>query len=145
KPTAYVYDLNSATAARDGLEHTLRLLLASNAEEVNVLAQSMGNWVTVEAFRQIKISGDLAHANKIGNVYLAAPDIDIDVFKSQMRRFGKPRRPFYIVLSKDDQALRASKFIAGGEGRLGAEENTAETHCLGRGRHRPDGRQRHRL
>ena len=27
KPTAYVYDLNSATAARDGLEHTLRLLL----------------------------------------------------------------------------------------------------------------------
>ena len=61
KPTAYVYDLNSATAARDGLEHTLRLLLASNAEEVNVLAHSMGNWVTVEAFRQIKISGDLSH------------------------------------------------------------------------------------
>ena len=26
KPTAYVYDLNSATSARDGLEHTLRLL-----------------------------------------------------------------------------------------------------------------------
>ena len=68
KPTAYVYDLNSATAARDGLEHTLRLLLASNAEQVNVLAHSMGNWVTVEAFRQIKISGDLGHANKIGYV-----------------------------------------------------------------------------
>ena len=60
KPTAYVYDLNSATAARDGLEHTLRLLLRSNAEKVNVLAHSMGNWVTVEAFRQIRISGDLA-------------------------------------------------------------------------------------
>ena len=60
KATAYVYDLNSATAARDALEHTLRLLLASNAEEVNVLAHSMGNWVTVEAFRQIRISGDLA-------------------------------------------------------------------------------------
>ena len=57
KPTAYVYDLNSATAARDGLEHTLRLLLSSNAEEVNVLAHSMGNWVTVEAFRQIKDFG----------------------------------------------------------------------------------------
>ena len=105
KPTAYVYDLNSATAARDGLEHTLRLLLASNAEEVNVLAHSMGNWVTVEAFRQIKISGDLSHANKIGYVFLAAPDIDIDVFKSQMRRFGKPRKPFYIILSEDDRAL----------------------------------------
>jgi esterase/lipase superfamily enzyme len=38
--TAYVYDLNSATAARDGLEHTLRLLLRSNAEKVNVLERN---------------------------------------------------------------------------------------------------------
>jgi len=53
------------------------------------------------------------------------------VFKSQMRRFGKPRKPFYIVLSKDDQALRASNFIAGGEGRLGADANTAELTALG--------------
>ena len=79
-----------------------------------MLAHSMGNWVTVEAFRQIKISGDLSHANKIGYVFLAAPDIDIDVFKSQMRRFGKPRKPFYIILSQDDRALFLSRSIAGG-------------------------------
>ena len=109
KPTAYIYDTNSATAARDELEHTLRLLLASNAEEVNVLAHSMGNWVTVEAFRQIKISGNLDHVSKLGYVFLAAPDIDIDVFKSEMRRFGKPKKPFYIVLSKDDKALWLSR------------------------------------
>ena len=131
KPTAYVYDLNSATAARDGLEHTLRLLLASNAEEVNVLAHSMGNWVTVEAFRQIKISGDLSHANKIGNVYLAAPDIDIDVFKSQMRRFGKPRKPFYIILSTDDRALFLSRTIAGGVTRVGDNPDVDELAKLG--------------
>jgi esterase/lipase superfamily enzyme len=131
KPTAYVYDLNSATSARDGLEHTLRLLLSSNAEEVNVLAHSMGNWVTVEAFRQIKISGDLAHANKIGNVYLAAPDIDIDVFKSQMRRFGKPRKPFYIILSQDDRALFLSGKIGGGVTRVGDNPDVAELASLG--------------
>ena len=131
KPTAYVYDLNSATAARDGLEHTLRLLLASNAEEVNVLAHSMGNWVTVEAFRQIKISGDLSHRDKIGNVFLAAPDIDIDVFKSQMRRFGKPRKPFYIILSKDDRALFLSRTIAGGVTRVGDNPDVAELAALG--------------
>ena len=39
--TDYVYDSNSATAARDELEHTLRLVFASNAEEVNILAHSM--------------------------------------------------------------------------------------------------------
>ena len=131
KPTAYVYDLNSATAARDGLEHTLRLLLSSNAEQVNVLAHSMGNWVTVEAFRQIKISGDLSHANKIGYVFLAAPDIDIDVFKSQMRRFGKPRKPFYIILSEDDRALFLSRTIAGGVTRVGDNPDVAELASLG--------------
>jgi esterase/lipase superfamily enzyme len=127
----YVYDTNSATAARDGLEHTLRLALASDAEQVNILAHSMGNWVTVEALRQIKISGDLRHASKIGYVFLAAPDIDLDVFKSEMRRFGKPQRPFYIVLSKDDRALWLSKFIAGGEGRVGADGNIEELAALG--------------
>jgi esterase/lipase superfamily enzyme len=131
KVTAYVYDLNSATAARDGLEHTLRLLLASNAEQVNVLAHSMGNWVTVEAFRQIKISGDLDHANKIGYIFLAAPDIDIDVFESQLRRFGKPRKPFYVILSKDDRALFLSRTIAGGVTRVGDNPDVSQLAALG--------------
>jgi esterase/lipase superfamily enzyme len=127
----YVYDTNSATAARDSLEHTLRLVLASDADHVNILAHSMGNWVTVEALRQIKISGQLQNVNKVGYVFLAAPDIDIDVFKSQMLRFGKPQRPFYIVLSRDDKALAMSSFIAGGEGRLGADKNIDELAALG--------------
>jgi esterase/lipase superfamily enzyme len=127
----YLYDTNSATAARDDLEHTLRLVVASDADQVNILAHSMGNWVTVEALRQIKISGDLKHADKVGYVFLAAPDIDIDVFKSQMRRFGKPMRPFYVVLSQDDKALWLSKFIAGGDGRVGAEANIDELAQLG--------------
>ncbi len=131
KVAQYVYDTNSATAARDELDRTIRLLFASDAEQVNILAHSMGNWVTVEALRQIKISGKLPPMNKLGAVLLAAPDIDIDVFKSQMRSFGKPAKPFYIILSKDDKALRASNFIAGGQTRLGANENTAELAALG--------------
>ncbi len=47
----YVYDTNSATAARDGLEHVIRLALASNADHVSIVAHSLGNWVTVEALR----------------------------------------------------------------------------------------------
>jgi esterase/lipase superfamily enzyme len=127
----YVYDNNSATAARDELERTLRLIFASNVDQVNILAHSMGNWVTVEALRQIRISDRLPDIRKLGSIVLAAPDIDVDVFKSQMRRFGKPRKPFYVVLSQDDQALRASRFIAGGQERLGAGTNTAELTELG--------------
>jgi esterase/lipase superfamily enzyme len=91
----------------------------------------MGNWVTVEAFRQIRISGDLPPASKIGTILLAAPDIDIDVFKSQLRRFGKPQRPFYVVLSQDDRALFLSRTIAGGVTRVGDTRDTAELTALG--------------
>jgi esterase/lipase superfamily enzyme len=131
KLSEYVYDNNSATAARDDLEHTLRLILASNAEEVNILAHSMGNWVAVEAFRQIKIAGNLENSSKIGSIFLAAPDIDLDVFKAQMRRIGRPQKLVYIVISKDDVALGFSKFIAGGQGRVGDATDVQELADLG--------------
>ena len=48
-----------------------------------------------------------------------------------MRRFGKPRKPFFIIVSRDDKALRFSDFIAGGKERLGAYTNDAELTALG--------------
>ncbi len=127
----YVYDNNSATIARDGLERTIRLAFASKAEQVNIVAHSMGNWATVEALRQIRISRDVPPSSKLGVVILAAPDIDLDVFKNQMRRFGVPRKPFIIVLSRDDRALRASSLIAGGQQRLGMNDRTDELEAMG--------------
>lgn len=127
----YIYDNNSATAARDELAHTLSLLFASDAEQVNILAHSMGNWVTVEALRQIAIAGQLPRNGKIGSVFLAAPDIDLDVFKSELRQFPEPRRPFYVIVSRDDKALQISSLIAGGKARLGSDGNTSELTALG--------------
>jgi esterase/lipase superfamily enzyme len=43
KLAEYVYDNNSATAARDDLEHTIRIVFASDADQINILAHSMGN------------------------------------------------------------------------------------------------------
>lgn len=131
KTEDYVYDNNSATAARDSLEQTLMLASASNAEEITILAHSMGNWVTVEALRQMKIAGRGIPPNRVGNVILAAPDIDVDVFKSQLKRFGKPAKPFIVIVSRDDKALGFSDLIAGGKTRLGAYANDAELVELG--------------
>jgi esterase/lipase superfamily enzyme len=127
----YVYDNNSATAARDNLEDTIRLAFGSGADEVSIMAHSMGNWVTVEALRQIRISGKPVPANKIGNIILAAPDIDVDVFKSQLKRFGKPAKPFVVIVSRDDKALGISEFLAGKKQRLGEYSNDAELVDLG--------------
>lgn len=127
----YVYDNNSATAARDRLEETIRLVFDSGADQVSIVAHSMGNWVTVEALRQIQISGKPLPANKIGNIVLAAPDIDVDVFKSQLKRFGKPAKPFIVIVSRDDKALAFSDLIAGDKPRLGAYTNDSDLVELG--------------
>jgi len=129
----YVYDQNSATAARDGLEHTIRMIAASNVEHINILAHSMGNWVTVEAFRNIRISGTPVKggAAKVGTIVLASPDIDVDVFRSQMYRIGAPKKPYLIVLSRDDRALALSRFIAGDKDRLGDYRNAADLTKFG--------------
>jgi esterase/lipase superfamily enzyme len=127
----YIYDSNSASAARDELAHTLQLLLESRAEHVNILAHSMGNWVTVEALRQLSIAGKLSKHDKVGLIFLAAPDVDLDVFKSQLRQFKEPRKPFYVIISKDDEALAFSSLIAGGKARLGSDSNSAELAAMG--------------
>lgn len=119
KTVDYVYDNNSATAARDALEATLRLVAESGARRIDIIAHSMGNWVTMEALRQLAISGDPALGGKLGDVVLASPDIDVDVFKAQMARYGKPKKPFLVILSDDDKALQIARRIAGNRPRVG--------------------------
>lgn len=127
----YVYDLNSAAIARDSLEKTIRLINHSKAERIVILAHSMGNWLMMETARQIPPSDRRKLGRKIERVFLAAPDIDIDVFKAQLRRVGYPDKPFVILVSRDDRALRLSKTIAGGKQRVGAYENDEELAKLG--------------
>ena len=93
--TSYVYDSNSATIARDNLENTIRSLLKTNAEGIDIIAHSMGNFILVEAIRQIKLSKVPLDASRIGTVILAAPDLDIDVFESQLHRIGRFVGPIY--------------------------------------------------
>lgn len=127
----YVYDRDSTTAARDHLEETLRLLVKAGAKRVDIIAHSMGNFLTVEALRQLAMTGDRDLDGRLGDVVLASPDIDVDVFKSQMKRYGKPARPFILLLSRDDRALSVSQLISGDRPRLGGYDNTEEIAALG--------------
>ncbi|WP_208999272.1 alpha/beta hydrolase [Roseibium sediminis] len=127
----YVYDLNSASVARDSLERTVRMLNESKAEDIVILAHSMGNWLMMETAARIPERERQQLDGKVSQVILAAPDIDIDVFKSQLRRIGKPQKPYLIVLSKDDRALRVSRAIAGGKERVGAFSDDKELAELG--------------
>lgn len=127
----YVYDLNSAAVARSALEETLTELAGTRAEHITVLAHSMGNWLLMEAAVQARPENRRLLTRRIDDIVLAAPDIDIDLFKSQLKRLGKPPRPFTVIVSRDDKALRISRTIAGGKERVGAYSDDQELAALG--------------
>lgn len=113
--TEYVYDLNSALAARDGLVETAVSLSQSSAQCIDVIAHSMGNFLTMEAIRGQAEKHLFGLSNKVSNVVLAAPDIDIDLFAAQVRTLPKEQRRFFVLVASDDRALRLSSFISSGK------------------------------
>jgi esterase/lipase superfamily enzyme len=85
----------------------------------------------MEALRQLAITGDRDLGGKLGYVVLASPDIDVDVFKKQMIRYGKPDKPFAILLSDDDRALKLSSLISGDKPRVGDYGDAADLASYG--------------
>jgi esterase/lipase superfamily enzyme len=123
---SYTYDRESSNFSRDALEHLLQTLQRDpDVGEIDILAHSMGNWVTLEALRQMAIR-DKRLAPKIKNVMLAAPDVDIYVFRKQIAEMGSPRPPFTLFVSRDDEALRISRKVWGNVPRIGAVDPNAE-------------------
>jgi len=125
---AYTFDRESANYSRDALEALLQRLQNDPAVgEIDVLAHSMGSWVTVEALRQMGIRNKRL-APKIKYVMLAAPDVDVDVFRRQISEMGVDRPPFTIFVSQSDDALRASRKIWGDRPRLGGVDPNKEPY-----------------
>ncbi|SEP33528.1 Alpha/beta hydrolase of unknown function, partial [Rhizobium tibeticum] len=110
----------STNYTRNALE-TLFQYLAKDPEvkEVSILAHSMGNWLALESLRQMAIrNGRLPE--KFKNVMLAAPDVDVDVFRQQIADMGKQHPQFTLFVSRDDKALAFSRRVWGDVSRLGA-------------------------
>lgn len=128
KLVAYGYDRDSATYSRDALERTLDYLIADKSvSEISILAHSMGNWVTLETLRQMAIR-NRSISPKIKNIMLADPDVDIDVFRTQVISMGTSRPAFTVFISDDDKALAAAKIIWGSKARLGDFNPNAEPY-----------------
>ncbi|MFO3796979.1 MAG: methylmalonyl-CoA mutase family protein, partial [Anaerolineales bacterium] len=83
---AYPYDRESAYYSRDFLELNLRAIARDlGTTRMDILAHSMGTLLTLESLRQASIRGDGTFGGKLRDVILAAPDVDLDVFRTQMR------------------------------------------------------------
>ncbi len=118
----YPYDRESATYSRFGLLLGLEKAIESpDVAEITIVAHSMGAWLTAEALRDLGLKHG-AVSPKIRTVVLASPDIDVDVFKRQVIEMGKTRPRFIVVTSRNDLALRLSRWIAGDVDRLGGAD-----------------------
>ncbi|MFQ6162159.1 alpha/beta hydrolase [Sinorhizobium meliloti] len=117
---AYGYDRESTNYTRNAVERLFQYLARDpEVKEVSILAHSMGNWLALESLRQMAIRNDGLPA-KFRNVMLAAPDVDVDVFGSQIADMGKQRPRFTLFVSRDDRALAVSRRVWGNVSRLGA-------------------------
>jgi esterase/lipase superfamily enzyme len=117
---AYGYDRESTNYTRNALENLFQYLARDpEVKEVSILAHSMGNWLALESLRQMAIRNGKLPA-KFKNVMLAAPDVDVDVFRSQIADMGKQHPQFTLFVSRDDRALALSRRVWGDIPRLGS-------------------------
>jgi esterase/lipase superfamily enzyme len=116
----YMTDRESATFSRDRLELVLRgLAQQPEVRRINLLAHSMGAFLAMETLRQAKLRGDGEFSGKLNAVVLAAPDIDLDVFRTQLEVIGKREHPTILLISKDDRALSLARTLTGAVERVG--------------------------
>jgi esterase/lipase superfamily enzyme len=115
----YVADKEAATYSRDYLANLLiELTSGPGDDEIYLFAHSMGGWLVVETLRQLKLQGRDDVLSEL-RVLLAAPDIDTDVFRGQMKVVGPLKHPLTILVSGDDRALLVSRYINASTQRVG--------------------------
>lgn len=116
----YVADKDAVTYSRDHLAQLLTMLSNDpQVREISLVAHSMGCWLTMETLRQLRLSGKDMVLERVDNVLLAAPDIDLDVFRAQAKALDRQDPPITVLTSPDDHALQFSSRLGGDRERLG--------------------------
>jgi esterase/lipase superfamily enzyme len=110
--SGYIGDKDAAAYSRDQLTGLLTDLGRFGGKDTLVLGHSMGGWLTMEALRQMRLTGKGREMNRL-QVVLAAPDIDLDLFRAQLEVVGRMKNPLVVLVSPDDRALKLSSLLAG--------------------------------
>jgi len=117
--------------ARVKLKEMADILAKTKAEGIDILGHSMGALLTMEGLVDAQLTGRLGTRKAIDHILLASPDIDIDLFRTQIGLLPPSlRSKMYVFISKDDRVLKASRLFAGGVPRVGAA-NAEELEKLG--------------
>jgi esterase/lipase superfamily enzyme len=118
-PYGYEYDKDSISYARDGLEDLINRAHAAGARRIILVAHSMGAQLAVETLRQMEIARPNSAADTVNGVILISPDIDAEVFRSELTRIKRLPDPFVLFVSRRDRVLQVSGLLTGQRERLG--------------------------
>ena len=115
----YLYDRDSVQFARDGFVDLLVRVAESDAESIFIMGHSMGTLLVMEGLRTLAALGREDVLRMVSPLVLASPDIDVDVFRGQMRYLNPRPDPFIVFVASDDGALKISQVLRGGHARVG--------------------------
>ena len=92
-------------------EFLIRFAAESNADSVNIIAHSMGNRGLLRAMQRIISRAEHAGKVKFGQIFLAAPDVDIDTFRDLASVYPQLSERTTLYISDKDRALLSSGLI----------------------------------
>lgn len=115
----YLYDRASAAQSEPHLTEFLEMVLnESGAQQVSLIAHSMGNQLLLQVLRHLKARNP-GIAGRINQVILAAPDVDRDEFEYLAGEIRGVARGVTMYASSNDLALQVARRFAGDKPRAG--------------------------
>jgi esterase/lipase superfamily enzyme len=96
-----------------------QLLEGAGADQIHVIAHSLGNRAAIAAIRELRLDTLAPGAAELSQFVLAAPDIDADTFRQLAADFAKKPRRCTLYANTEDRALAASDWKHGGYARAG--------------------------
>ena len=106
---AYLHDVNSIESSESNfIDFLLTLATRTNINRINLIVHSMGNRLVARSLSAL--SGRLAvHNVQLGAIILAAPDIDVTLFKALAVSYPHVASSTTMYVSSKDKALALSK------------------------------------
>ncbi|QTA83308.1 DUF900 [Desulfonema limicola] len=110
KPGSYIADGQTIEASEIHIENFfINFAQKSQAENIHLIVHSMGNRAVLRTMNNIL--GKLEGRVPFNQIFLAAPDVDLDFFEQKSEAYKKLSKQTTLYASPNDKILGISKFI----------------------------------